>query len=113
MYLFSMLLQLSVPFNYIGYTYQEIRQAYVDMKYITNVIVNVQSSILVNKTDEQQMPSLDDVYIPAAILFLFLMIKHLSAIQLFICRLSLGRRRRHLSSEMSPVAMASQKESLC
>jgi len=41
----SMLLQLSVPFNFIGYTYQELRQAFVDMSYMRQVLVNTKASI--------------------------------------------------------------------
>jgi ABC-type transport system involved in Fe-S cluster assembly fused permease/ATPase subunit len=41
----SMLLQLSVPFNFIGYTYQELRQAFVDMSYMRNVLVNTKATI--------------------------------------------------------------------
>jgi len=52
-----MLLQLSIPFNYIGYTYQELRQAYVDMKYITNVLGTVRSSV--NK--DETKPSFEEV----------------------------------------------------
>ena len=41
----SMLLQLSVPFNFIGYTYQELRQAFVDMSYMRNVLVNTKATV--------------------------------------------------------------------
>eukprot|EP01036_Dinobryon_divergens_P031267 gene31267-40637_t len=34
----SMLLHLSVPFNFMGYTYQEIQQSLVDMSFMTNVL---------------------------------------------------------------------------
>ncbi|KAJ1440616.1 hypothetical protein B484DRAFT_415447, partial [Ochromonadaceae sp. CCMP2298] len=34
----SMLLQLSVPFNFMGYTYQELRQSFVDMGYMRQVM---------------------------------------------------------------------------
>ena len=41
----SMLLQLSIPFNFIGYTYQELRQSFVDMAYMRNVLVSVSPRI--------------------------------------------------------------------
>ena len=41
----SILTQLQLPFNFIGYTYQELRQAYVDMSYMTNVLVNIKPSV--------------------------------------------------------------------
>lgn len=34
----GLMLQLAVPFDLLGYTYQEIRQALVDMKYITDLL---------------------------------------------------------------------------
>eukprot|EP01042_Synura_sphagnicola_P008725 gene8725-11192_t len=45
----GLLLQLSIPFNYIGYTYQEIRQAHVDMGFMRNVLLNEKSSIVQDK----------------------------------------------------------------
>lgn len=30
--------QLSIPFNFIGYTYQELLQSFVDMGYMRNVL---------------------------------------------------------------------------
>eukprot|EP01041_Mallomonas_annulata_P010862 gene10862-22680_t len=41
----GLLLQLSIPFNFIGYTYQELRQAYVDMGYMRNILTDQVSSI--------------------------------------------------------------------
>lgn len=41
----SMLLQLAIPFNFIGYTYQELRQAFVDMGYMRHVLVNTKPII--------------------------------------------------------------------
>lgn len=45
----SMLMQLSIPFNYLGYTYQELRQAYVDMEYMRYVLQR-QPAIKQNET---------------------------------------------------------------
>ena len=83
----AMLLQLQIPFNYIGYTYQvslssiaelfiherinemilisllffkqELRQSYVDMSYMTNILVNTQPAILPDSTTN--LPSIEDV----------------------------------------------------
>ena len=46
----SMLLQLSIPFNFIGYTYQELRQSFVDMAYMRNVLTSETSSILTDSS---------------------------------------------------------------
>jgi ABC-type transport system involved in Fe-S cluster assembly fused permease/ATPase subunit len=42
----SMLLQLSIPFNFMGFTYQELRQSFVDMGYIRNVLMSVSPTVL-------------------------------------------------------------------
>ena len=42
----SMLLQLSIPFNFIGFTYQELRQAFVDMGYMRGVLTGVRPSVV-------------------------------------------------------------------
>ena len=39
------LLQLSIPFNFIGYTYQELRQSYVDMQFMKTVLTTSRSSV--------------------------------------------------------------------
>jgi len=44
----SMLLQLSIPFNFMGFTYQELRQSFVDMGYIRNVLMSVSPTVLAN-----------------------------------------------------------------
>lgn len=41
----SMLLQLSIPFNFMGYTYQELRQSFVDMSFMRNVLTNVKPTV--------------------------------------------------------------------
>lgn len=51
----SMLLQLSIPFNFIGYTYQELRQAFVDMGYMRRVLTKVEPVV----KDEANTVSLD------------------------------------------------------
>ena len=53
----SMLLQLSIPFNFIGFTYQELRQAFVDMGYMRGVLTSVQPSVV----DENAGVSFADV----------------------------------------------------
>eukprot|EP01038_Epipyxis_sp_PR26KG_P007256 gene7256-9893_t len=42
----SLLLQLAVPFNFIGYTYQELRQSFVDMGYVRQMLIEQQPTIL-------------------------------------------------------------------
>ena len=42
----AMLLQLSIPFNFIGYTYQELRQSLVDMGYMKTVITEAENSVI-------------------------------------------------------------------
>ena len=42
----ALLLQLAQPFNFIGYTYQELRQAFVDMSYMRDVLTRVQPSVV-------------------------------------------------------------------
>jgi ATP-binding cassette subfamily B protein len=39
------MLQLSIPFNFIGYTYQELRQSYVDMQFMNTVLATSRSSV--------------------------------------------------------------------
>ena len=39
------LLQLSIPFNFIGYTYQELRQSFVDMSFMNSVLTSARSSV--------------------------------------------------------------------
>ena len=46
----SMLLQLSIPLNFVGYTYQEIRQAYVDMGFMRHVLVDLKPNGVDNKS---------------------------------------------------------------
>jgi ABC-type multidrug transport system fused ATPase/permease subunit len=44
----SMLLQLSIPFNFMGYTYQELRQSFVDMSFMRDVLMNVKPTVMNN-----------------------------------------------------------------
>jgi ATP-binding cassette subfamily B protein len=54
----SLLLQLSIPFNFIGYTYQELRQAFVDMGYMRGVLTTVQPRVV----DSNWNVSFDDLH---------------------------------------------------
>lgn len=54
----AMLLQLQIPFNFLGYTYQEIRQSYVDMHYMTNVLVNVKAPV----GSDSNLPDIDTIH---------------------------------------------------
>jgi ABC-type transport system involved in Fe-S cluster assembly fused permease/ATPase subunit len=51
----AMLLQLAVPFNFIGYTYQELRQSFVDMGYIREIVAGREPLVV----DAPQAASLD------------------------------------------------------
>ena len=53
----ALLIQLSVPFNSMGYTYQELRQSLVDMSYVRNLLFNVKTSI----NDTNSNISIDNV----------------------------------------------------
>eukprot|EP01039_Chlorochromonas_danica_P002843 gene2843-3104_t len=51
----SLLLQLAVPFNFIGFTYQELRQSFVDMGTMREVLANQRPAVV----DKPGSPSLD------------------------------------------------------
>lgn len=53
----AMLLQLAVPFNFIGYTYQELRQSFVDMGYIRGIIAGREPQVM----DSPNAVALDDI----------------------------------------------------
>eukprot|EP00597_Dinobryon_sp_UTEXLB2267_P009408 CAMPEP_0170088524 /NCGR_PEP_ID=MMETSP0019_2-20121128/22774_1 /TAXON_ID=98059 /ORGANISM="Dinobryon sp., Strain UTEXLB2267" /LENGTH=527 /DNA_ID=CAMNT_0010306805 /DNA_START=783 /DNA_END=2363 /DNA_ORIENTATION=+ len=60
----SMLLHLSVPFNFMGYTYQEIQQSLVDMGFMTNVLQKQKPAV----TDSSTARDLDELTQPRHLL---------------------------------------------
>jgi ABC-type transport system involved in Fe-S cluster assembly fused permease/ATPase subunit len=64
----SLLLQLSIPFNFMGYTYQELRQGFVDIGYMRETLVNVKSPTK-NRRDCEDMDTVSARSGPSTIQF--------------------------------------------